>query len=231
MGFPEKLALLRQKYGMTQEQVARAIGVTRQAVSRWETGTSLPDSVALLKLAEEFDVEPEWLMDDARGGEPEARRVKKGQFTMADRVCLALGAASAIWYAVSLVLSTNGTFVRWMLDPETEGAYRAFMLVNWLVLMPWLRFIPGWLAGALVCRYIALPERKVRVFCRKLGWLCLTPYAVLLGLAVLVRAAGLDYSSPVAAVYNGIINHPAYMIIPGALLSLARRRPPVKAEQ
>ena len=116
-------------------------------------------------------------------------------------------------------------------DPETEGAYRAFMLVNWLVLMPWLRFIPGWLAGALVCRYIALPERKVRVFCRKLGWLCLTPYAVLLGLAVLVRAAGLDYSSPVAAVYNGIINHPAYMIIPGALLSLARRRPPVKAEQ
>ena len=86
MTFAEKLAALRQKYGMTQEQVARAVGVTRQAVSRWERGTSLPDSVALLRLAEEFNVEPDWLMDEGEAGEPEPRRVKRGRFTMADRV-------------------------------------------------------------------------------------------------------------------------------------------------
>ena len=84
MTFAEKLAALRQKYGMTQEQVARAVGVTRQAVSRWERGTSLPDSVALLRLAEEFNVEPDWLMDEGEAGEPEPRRVKRGRFTMAD---------------------------------------------------------------------------------------------------------------------------------------------------
>ena len=66
MTFAEKLAYLRGRHGLSQAQLARSLGVTRQAVSRWENGAGLPDSQALLRLAEEFDVKPEWLLDESR---------------------------------------------------------------------------------------------------------------------------------------------------------------------
>ena len=41
MTFSEKLADLRRKAGMSQEQLADRLGVTRQSVSKWESGGSL----------------------------------------------------------------------------------------------------------------------------------------------------------------------------------------------
>jgi transcriptional regulator with XRE-family HTH domain len=43
MDFKEKLAAIRKDRGMSQEELAQRIGVTRQAVSKWESGESLPD--------------------------------------------------------------------------------------------------------------------------------------------------------------------------------------------
>ncbi len=41
MKFGEKLIRLRRKNGMSQEQLAAEIGITRQSVSKWESGVSL----------------------------------------------------------------------------------------------------------------------------------------------------------------------------------------------
>lgn len=41
MKFGEKLIQLRRKEGMSQEQLAAEIGITRQSVSKWESGVSL----------------------------------------------------------------------------------------------------------------------------------------------------------------------------------------------
>ena len=38
MGFKEKLLLVRKERGLSQEQVAEAVGVSRQAVAKWESG-------------------------------------------------------------------------------------------------------------------------------------------------------------------------------------------------
>lgn len=43
MTFSEKLIRLRKREGLSQEALAEILGVSRQAVSRWEQGTALPD--------------------------------------------------------------------------------------------------------------------------------------------------------------------------------------------
>jgi len=52
----------RTRCGMTQEFVAESLGVSRQAVSKWENGTADPSTSNLLKLARLFGLSPEELI-------------------------------------------------------------------------------------------------------------------------------------------------------------------------
>lgn len=52
----EKIAELRKARGMTQEELSSVIGVSPQSVSKWETGTTLPDILLLPVIADVFDV-------------------------------------------------------------------------------------------------------------------------------------------------------------------------------
>lgn len=54
MGFAENLQFLRQKKGYTQEQIAEQLQVSRQSVSKWESGGSFPEMDKLLQLSEMF---------------------------------------------------------------------------------------------------------------------------------------------------------------------------------
>lgn len=56
MEIGEKLRLARQNSGKTQEQVGEAIGVSRQTISNWENGRSLPDVVSVIKLSDLYQV-------------------------------------------------------------------------------------------------------------------------------------------------------------------------------
>ncbi len=58
----EALKNLRLQKGMTQEFVAEQLGVSRQAVSKWENGTSDPSTANLLALAKLYGVSPEELL-------------------------------------------------------------------------------------------------------------------------------------------------------------------------
>ena len=62
----ELLTEHRNRCSMTQEFVAEAMGVSRQAVSKWENGTSDPSTSHLLKLAGLYGVEPEELIRSIR---------------------------------------------------------------------------------------------------------------------------------------------------------------------
>ncbi len=50
MTLGEKIASARKEKGMTQEMLAEKLGVTRQAVARWETGKALPGTANLFML-------------------------------------------------------------------------------------------------------------------------------------------------------------------------------------
>ena len=52
----KNLQTLRRARGLTQEQTAAAVGVTRQALSKWESGESLPDLRNCAALARFYDV-------------------------------------------------------------------------------------------------------------------------------------------------------------------------------
>ncbi|MDO4338366.1 MAG: helix-turn-helix transcriptional regulator [Eubacteriales bacterium] len=48
---------LRKEKGLTQEQLAEKFSVSRRTVSRWETGSNLPDLDILIEMADYFDVD------------------------------------------------------------------------------------------------------------------------------------------------------------------------------
>ena len=64
MTFSEKLQFLRKHNGLSQEQVAEKLNVSRQAVSRWELG-AIPDMENVIKISNYFDCSLDYLMNDA----------------------------------------------------------------------------------------------------------------------------------------------------------------------
>lgn len=60
--FSSNLKEIREGAGMTQEQLAQGMHVTRQAVSRWERGHTEPDIATLIELGKALDVAPEELI-------------------------------------------------------------------------------------------------------------------------------------------------------------------------
>ncbi len=66
MEIKDILKELREKKGLTQDQLAEKVCVTRQAVSRWENGETQPNTDTLLLLSEEFDVSINTLLGSPR---------------------------------------------------------------------------------------------------------------------------------------------------------------------
>lgn len=64
MTFSEKLAKLRRRQGMSQEQLADRLDVTRQSVSKWESGAAMPELGKLTALSELFQVSLDYLLKD-----------------------------------------------------------------------------------------------------------------------------------------------------------------------
>jgi len=64
MEFSEKLTYLRRGAGLSQEQLADRLGVTRQSVSKWESGTAMPELAKLIALSDAFGVSIDYLVKD-----------------------------------------------------------------------------------------------------------------------------------------------------------------------
>ena len=71
MKLSEKILYCRRRAMLSQEALAERIGVSRQAVSKWETGEAMPEVTKLLQLAQTFGVSTDWLLSED-DPEPEA---------------------------------------------------------------------------------------------------------------------------------------------------------------
>lgn len=80
MTIADRIQTLRKSKGMSQEELADAAGVSRQAVSKWESEQSIPDLDKVVILSEIFEVTTDYLL---KGIEPVEEKDHK---TMADVV-------------------------------------------------------------------------------------------------------------------------------------------------
>lgn len=62
MDFAEKLITLRKSRELTQEQLAEQLNVSRQSISKWETGQVIPEAEKIVELSRVFDVTLDYLL-------------------------------------------------------------------------------------------------------------------------------------------------------------------------
>lgn len=77
MTLREKLIVSRNKAGLSQMELANQLGVSRQAVSRWESGDTTPTMDKLKTLARIYGVSLDWLCSDAADREPPKQQNQK----------------------------------------------------------------------------------------------------------------------------------------------------------
>lgn len=126
MELKERLMKLRQERGLSQNSLAEVLGVSRQAVSRWETGAAMPSAENLLCLSRLYGVPLEALLYGDEGAEPERQETKEeavpepeeaAQGTPERPAGMAPGtpAGRAVrrWKAVALVLAAVCILLAW----------------------------------------------------------------------------------------------------------------------
>ena len=86
MKFSEKLIVLRKQNGWSQEELAEKLDVSRQAVSKWESEQSLPESERIVQLAKLFGVTTDYLLIDEQTPDLCAEPSGQGSATPARRV-------------------------------------------------------------------------------------------------------------------------------------------------
>ena len=64
MIFSEKLQLIRKNKGLTQEELAEKLDISRQAVAKWESGQAYPDISNLIQISNLFNVTVDYLVRD-----------------------------------------------------------------------------------------------------------------------------------------------------------------------
>lgn len=136
----DKIIYLRKKSGMSQEELADKIGVSRQAVSKWESMQSIPDLDKILKMSKLFNVSTDFLlkdeieMEEAREESVEASDKKIVTMEMAHKfITLRMGNARKIATGVVLcILSPLPLFILGYLT-EVFVKYEKILVASALV--------------------------------------------------------------------------------------------------
>ena len=100
MSLGEKIQILRKQKGMSQEQLADALNISRQAVSKWETNESQPDIERLIEISSMFNVSTDFLIKDGQSSAPTYT-------AQANRGSMEIPRASRISFLVSAIYSST----------------------------------------------------------------------------------------------------------------------------
>lgn len=117
MELNERIKNCRRKSGLTQEQVADEMGVSRQAVTKWENGQSAPSTENLFKLASLFGTTVDLLLPEQENRQPDMK--KKKRYLMLRSVLF-----TVVWYLLVFLIGFG---------IESIGAVERKYLIFWLL--------------------------------------------------------------------------------------------------
>ena len=78
MTFGEKIQKLRKEAGLSQEELAYQLGVSRQAISKWERDSGYPETEKIVRMSKLFHVSLDYLLDEEDTKKPENSPDEKG---------------------------------------------------------------------------------------------------------------------------------------------------------
>ena len=152
MNIADRIQNLRKSKGISQEELADKIGVSRQAVSKWESEQSIPDIEKIILLSDYFETTTDYLLKGIETVKETENRWSAMVFSIAGTIINAIGLvlAIAIWIdhyraytvGIGLVVMLIGTGVfltgQTINTKDKVKAKHAFIIFNvWILL-----FIP-----------------------------------------------------------------------------------------
>lgn len=139
------LKQLRNEQGMTQEQLAEKLNVSRRTVSRWETGTNMPDLDLLIEMADLYTVDLRELLNGERKSgkmdkELEQTVLQVAEYSNAEKqrsarivtVYFVIGIAALIVNAIIHMMELGDTFWIGFVKGGTFGLALGAMLLGLL---------------------------------------------------------------------------------------------------
>lgn len=165
MRIEERIQRLRKAKGLSQEELAEIVGVSRQAVSKWESNQSTPDLDKIIILSDYFDVTTDYLLKGIEAPTQESKKFDTGQLMyIASSTLLAIGlflgfggwyeeqSAEIIW--VAMIVQVVGVAVYFIGTLMTES--KASFVLNWLNILIGL-FMPIAMIIALLFNRVIAP--------------------------------------------------------------------------
>jgi len=133
---------LRKENNLTQEQLAEKLNVSGRTVSRWETGSNMPDICLLVELSEFYDVSIPEIIDGERKNEKMNQETKEAVMKVAEysnEEKKKIGRVTLVYFIVGIIALIINIAIRFIELPETfwtgflEGATSGFPLVAMLL--------------------------------------------------------------------------------------------------
>ena len=159
MTLGEKLQRLRKARGMSQEELAARMGVSRQAASRWELNIALPDTENVVRLSELFGVTTDYLLKEREAEENPSPEpgipASKDRYSAQQRGGGILLALSLFGLLIMGILSSIQPTVSYYLD----GSVAADGLIAWVRAHDLMWLLGLCLLGALVSVYLLVKPR------------------------------------------------------------------------
>lgn len=120
MKLSDKITTLRKQSGMSQEDLAEKLGVSRQAISRWEMGSAMPDANNILQISKLFSVTTDYLLNDEYESDNDLPKIQKMKEDNTQQILIYLIAVEAMTLVIqfmSVVILQNWVFAILSLIP------------------------------------------------------------------------------------------------------------------